>query len=88
MSENSETSHSDVQWVAIFLVIQAMVFYLPRVLWLSVEGGLMKVNSQIFCSQSNFSAFFQFLVRNARGKIIEDAEEKRDALIVTFKVDL
>ena len=35
---------SDMQWVAIFLVVQAMVFYLPRVLWLSVEGGLMKVN--------------------------------------------
>ena len=49
-----------MQWVAIFLVIQAMVFYLPRVLWLSVEGGLMKVNSQIICSQSNFSAFFSF----------------------------
>ena len=75
-----------MQWVAIFLVIQAMVFYLPRVLWLSVEGGLMKVNSQIFCPQSHFSSLFQFLVRNARGKIIEDAEEKRDALIVTFKV--
>lgn len=63
--------NSYYQWVAIFLVIQAMVFYLPRVLWLSVEGGLMK-----------------FLVRNARGKIIEDAEEKRDALIVTFKEHL
>ena len=25
-------------------------------------------------------------MRNARGKIIEEAEEKRDALIVTFKV--
>ena len=35
----------DTQWVAIFLVIQAMVFYLPRVLWLSVEGGLMKVRT-------------------------------------------
>ena len=46
-----------------------MLFYLPRVVWLSLEGGLMK-----------------FLVRNARGKIIEEAVEKRDALIVTFRV--
>ena len=38
-------------------------------LWLNMEGGLMK-----------------FLVRNARGKIIEDAEEKRDSLIQTFQV--
>ena len=51
------------------LFTQALLFYLPRVVWLSLEGGLMK-----------------FLVRNARGKIIEDAEEKRDSLIVTFKV--
>ena len=28
----------------------------------------------------------KFLVRNARGKIIEDAEEKRDDLIQTFQV--
>ena len=77
-----------MQWVAIFLVIQAMVFYLPRVIWLSVEGGLMKVNRRIdiFAQSVIFLLFFQFLVRNARGKIIEEAEEKRDALIVTFKV--
>ena len=81
---------SDMQWVAIFLVVQAMVFYLPRVLWLSVEGGLMKVNWEKYIlfifGFHIFSFCFQFLVRNARGKIIEDAEEKRDALIVTFKV--
>merc|ERR1712106_416365 len=59
------------QWVAIFLVIQALIFYLPRMLWLNMEGGLMK-----------------FLVRNARGKIIEDAEEKRDSLIQTFQEHL
>eukprot|EP00092_Neocalanus_flemingeri_P002461 GFUD01002633.1.p1 GENE.GFUD01002633.1~~GFUD01002633.1.p1 ORF type:complete len:421 (-),score=78.51 GFUD01002633.1:86-1348(-) len=59
------------QWVSIFLVIQALIFYLPRMLWLSMEGGLMK-----------------FLVRNARGKIIEDAEEKRDSLIQTFQEHL
>ena len=46
-----------------------MLFYLPRMIWLSMEGGLMK-----------------FLVRNARGKIIEDPEEKRDSLIQTFQV--
>ena len=30
----------------------------------------------------------KFLVRNARGKIIEEAVEKRDALIVTFRVSI
>ena len=47
-----------MQWVAIFLVIQAMVFYLPRVIWLSVEGGLMKVNSQILISAKLFFCCF------------------------------
>jgi hypothetical protein len=59
------------QWVAIFLVCQALLIYIPRVVWLSMEGGLMK-----------------FLVRNARGKIVEGAQEKRDQLIQTFKVHL
>ena len=57
------------QWVAIFLVVQACLFYIPRVAWLRLEGGLMK-----------------FLVKNARGKIIDDAEKKRDELVLTFQV--
>ena len=30
------------QWVAIYLVVEALIFYLPRAIWLSLEGGLMK----------------------------------------------
>lgn len=29
------------QWVSIFLMVQAIVFYIPRCIWLSMEGGLM-----------------------------------------------
>jgi len=29
------------QWVSIFLMAQAFLFYLPRMIWLSMEGGLM-----------------------------------------------
>jgi len=31
------------QWVSVFLMIQAILFYLPRCIWLSMEGGLMNV---------------------------------------------
>ena len=31
--------NSYYQWVAIFLVFQAFLFYLPRVIWLMSEGG-------------------------------------------------
>jgi len=30
------------QWVALYLVFQAVIFYIPRSIWLSLEGGLMK----------------------------------------------
>lgn len=30
------------KWVSLCLVGQACLFYLPRALWLSLEGGLMK----------------------------------------------
>jgi len=29
------------QWVSIFLMVQAILFYIPRCIWLSMEGGLM-----------------------------------------------
>ena len=57
--------------MAIFLVVQACLFYIPRVAWLRLEGGLMK-----------------FLVKDARGKIIDDAESKRDNLVLTFQVEI
>ena len=31
--------NSYYQWVSIFLVFQAMLFYIPRVIWLMLEGG-------------------------------------------------
>ena len=34
--------NSYYQWVPIFLVCLAVFFYLPRMLWLMMEGGLMK----------------------------------------------
>ena len=34
--------NSYYQWVSIFLVVSALMFYAPRALWLMLEGGLMK----------------------------------------------
>jgi hypothetical protein len=34
--------NSYYQWVPIFLIFLAVAFYLPRMLWLMMEGGLMK----------------------------------------------
>ena len=31
-----------LQWVSIFLVVCAILFYTPRAIWLMAEGGLMK----------------------------------------------
>lgn len=31
-----------MQWVSIFLVVCAILFYTPRAVWLMAEGGLMK----------------------------------------------
>ena len=62
-----EVFNSFYQWVSLCLVGQALLFYLPRTLWLSLEGGLMK-----------------HLAKDASGKVVEDAEKKRDELILTF----
>jgi len=44
---DSETRSSIVyntfyQWVPLYLIFMAFLFYLPRMFWLSMEGGIMK----------------------------------------------
>ena len=34
--------NSYYQWVPIYLIFLAILFYLPRCMWLVMEGGLMK----------------------------------------------
>jgi len=34
--------NSYYQWVSLFLIFQAFLFYCPRIIWLMSEGGLMK----------------------------------------------
>ena len=31
-----------LQWVPLYLIFNALLFYCPRLCWLSMEGGLMK----------------------------------------------
>jgi len=63
--------NSFYQWVSLCLVSQALIFYFPRALWVSLEGGLMK-----------------HLAKDAGGKVVEDAEKKKDELLATFNKHL
>ena len=38
--------NSYYQWVSLFLVVCAVLFYTPRAIWLMAEGGLMKFLSK------------------------------------------
>ena len=37
------THHKYYQWVIFMLTLQAGMFYLPRLLWKTAEGGVMKL---------------------------------------------
>jgi hypothetical protein len=37
---------SSHQWVPLYLLVLAVLFYLPRMFWLMIEGGLMKFFGQ------------------------------------------
>jgi len=39
--EGTNLYNSYYQWVAVFFLIQAVLFYIPRCIWLSMEGGMM-----------------------------------------------
>ena len=34
--------NSYYQWVPLYLIFTAVLFYLPRMFWIMMEGGLMK----------------------------------------------
>ena len=36
------TYHKYYQWVIFFFFVQAVMFYIPRLVWKHAEGGLMK----------------------------------------------
>jgi len=42
ISEEPVRHHKYYQWVVFVLTLQAMMFYAPRVIWKSAEGGVMK----------------------------------------------
>ena len=42
MSRTSIVYNSYYQWVPLYLVVLAFLFYLPRMFWLIMEGGLME----------------------------------------------
>jgi len=40
--DSTNLYHTYYQFVSVFLVVQAVLMYLPRCIWLSMEGGLMQ----------------------------------------------
>ena len=41
-SSNTIVYNTYYQWVPLYLIFMAFLFYLPRMFWLNIEGGLMK----------------------------------------------
>ena len=85
---NSIVYNSYYQWVPLYLIFMAFVFYLPRMFWLSMEGGLMK----FLCKGTTTRCRRSFLIFHCLGQTsnvisrrnIEDADEKRVKLIRFF----
>ena len=78
------------QWVPLYLLGLAILFYLPRMFWLMVEGGLMKFFGQgttsrwksgrIEMNRRETCLFYQdFKIR-----FVEDQDEKRERLVKYF----
>ena len=69
------------QWVPLYLIFNALLFYCPRLCWLSIEGGLMQFFSKGTTTRSLFkkSDLIYF------PRFIEYQDEKKDRLVAFFR---
>ena len=64
--------NSYYQWIAIFLVMSALLFYIPRALWLMFEGGLMKFLSKGATGKVRSNVFSGVFLLNKKTKYMLD----------------
>ena len=55
---DSSPDTSFYQWVPLVLVIQAGIFYIPRRIWKSCEGGLMMALSEMIARRTLKPRYF------------------------------
>ena len=66
-------------------MFQAVIFYIPRCIWLSMEGGLMS----FLVKGAQGEGYFTFLQTHFQplgftARVIEDAEEKQAVLLKNY----
>ena len=73
-------------------MFQAVMFYLPRCIWLSMEGGLMHFlvegNTGMFFYVHEYEQYFNYLILLAfllcAGRLIEEPEERKQELLQNY----
>ena len=76
--------NSYYQWVPLYLTFLAFFFYLPRYIWLKMEGGLMKLFRKGTTARFKNSTLFQSVIFEKFFRFIEDQDEKREKLVQFF----
>ena len=75
--------NSYYQWVGLYLIFLAVLFYFPRLLWLMMEGGLMEFFGKGTTTRL-ISRLFKHAMKFGSFRFIDDQEEKKETLVNFF----
>ena len=85
--------NSYYQWVPLYLIFLAILFYLPRMFWLMMEGGIMKFFGKgtttrfalnyFSCQVSQQDSHYKLIIICIT-RFVEDADEKKEKLVRFF----
>ena len=76
--------NSYYQWVPVFFIVQAILFYIPRCIWLSTEGGMMAFLVNGCTGIQNCQEIDGVMSDLCSDRVVENPSDKQSSLLRNY----